>query len=696
MPIMTRMRDSMPVILITLVVAFLLTIVFEWGMDYLGLRSRTADHIGKINGRTISYQEFSELVRQATESQKTQTNVEPDEFQLAQIRDQVWNQLVNQTLVEDEIKRLGITVSDQEITDWVFGPNPPDFLKRQFTDSTGQFNRASYEGALRDPKNAQVVMNVEKTLRQQRLQEKLQSLLVAAVRPSEGELFRRFVDQNVKLDAEFIVFDPTKLVPDTLEVTDADMKKFYNEHSDEYKVEATRKLKYIIFRDEPSAQDSQNVAADLQDVMKRVGEGADFVETANQYGKVQNSGAFFKHGELDPVKEKAVFSAKVGNVVGPVEDADGFHLIKILAERQGTDEFIHAGHILIRVDNNDSVAAKKLANRVLAEAKRGGKFEDLAVKYSQDPGSASRGGDLGWFGKGRMVKAFEEAAFRARAGQVVGPVKTQFGYHVIKVFDRSKREMQIADLGIPIKASSQTRTAIFQRAQDFHYLAKESGFIEAASQLSFQVSETPPFSKGNSIPGVGASELLANFAMKEKVGEISDVVSLSSGYGVFMISEVKQAGVRPLDDVKDFVKPRVVREKKMERVKKLAEDLRNSLRPSDSLGTAVLKDPNLSVQHTGSFSTGGFVPGVGRDLNFLGAVSVLKVGETSKPIEGQRGYYLVKLLSRTPVDSAAYQVQRPNMYMQTMQEKRNQFLTQWLENVKKNADIEDNRELFFR
>jgi len=693
---MTRMRDSMPVILITLVVAFLLTIVFEWGMDYLGIRSRGADHIGKIDDRTITYQEFTELVRQASENEKAQTKVEPDEFQLAQIRDQVWNQLVTQTIVEEQIQRLGLTVSDQEITDWVFGPNPPEFLRRQFIDSTGQFRRSDYENALRDPKNAQVILSVEKTLRQQRLQEKLQSLLTAAVRPVEAELYRHFVDQNVKLEAEFILFDPAKLVSDTLEVTESDIKKFYNEHSDDYKVEATRRLKYLLFRDEPSTEDSQSVFADIRDVLKRVSEGAEFVETADQYGKVQNTGAFFKHGELDPVKEKAVFSAKVGSVVGPLEEADGVHLIKILEERQGTEEYVHASHILIKVEGTDSVGAKKRANQVLASAKRGEKFEDLAMKFSQDPGSAMRGGDLGWFGKGRMVKSFEDAAFRAKAGQIVGPVKTQFGYHVVKVTDRSKREVRIADLDIPIQASPQTRNTMFQRAQDFQYLAKESGFEEAASQLGFTVLETPPFSGGNAIPGVGTSELLSKFAMNGKVGDVSDVVSLSNGYGVFIIAEAKQAGIRPLDEVRDIVKPRVVREKKMERVRVLAEERRKAIQPADSLGVAVVGHPELSVQRTGPFTLGGFVASVGRDLNFLGAVSALKVGEISKPVEGQRGYYLVKLLSRSAVDSAAYQVQRPNLYQQMLQEKRSQFLSQWIENAKKEADIEDNRELFFR
>ncbi|MBP1653985.1 MAG: PpiC-type peptidyl-prolyl cis-trans isomerase, partial [Bacteroidetes bacterium] len=123
MPIMTRMRDSMPIILFGLLIAFLITIIFEWGMDYLGIRSGSQDLLGSINGRKVTYQEYSELVRSFSEQQKTRTGQDPDETQTQQIREQVWQSLITQTLVEQEIQRLGLTVSDQEIVDWVRGDN---------------------------------------------------------------------------------------------------------------------------------------------------------------------------------------------------------------------------------------------------------------------------------------------------------------------------------------------------------------------------------------------------------------------------------------------------------------------------------------------------------------------------------------------------------------------------------------------
>jgi len=152
MPIMTKMRDNMPTILIGLVVVFLITIVFEWGMNYTGQRGQH-DAVGVIEGKKISYAEFSELVKRMADNQKQQSGIDPTDETMRQIREQVWNSLVSQALFEKVIAKAGIAVSNQEIVDWVRGENPPEFLIQQFKDSTGRFQpccvRISYQ---RSPK----------------------------------------------------------------------------------------------------------------------------------------------------------------------------------------------------------------------------------------------------------------------------------------------------------------------------------------------------------------------------------------------------------------------------------------------------------------------------------------------------------------------------------------------------------------
>lgn len=698
MPIMTRMRDNMPTILLILVVAFVAMIVFEWGMDYLGLTARSSTVIGEINGEKIYYSEFADLVRAASENRKAQTGKEPAEDDLRTIRDQVWNQLVTQAVVSREIDRLGLKATDEEILDWVRGDNPPEFLARQFRDSTGAFNRTAYEQALADPRNSKIWVQVENALRQQRKQEKLQSILFASVRVTENEIRQRFIDQNTKMEAEYAYFDPNRLVPDSLvEVTDKDLRRYYGEHRQEYRVGETGKLKYVIFSDKPSRADSQAVYNDLDDLKPQAGAGADFLDLLKTYSEIPYSDVFFRHGELGYAREMEVFDAKVGEIVGPVADMDGYHLIKVLADRQGKEEFVRASHILLpEGEGSDSASPRPLVEKVQRELASGADFAELAKTYSQDPVSAARGGDLGWFGRGRMVKEFEEAAFRAKGGRVVGPVRTQYGLHFIKVTGRSRREVKIADIFMSLKASPQTRNKAYEDGADFSYIARKSEFEKEAKLLNYKVQETTSFTKGGVIPGIGPNEAVSKFTFENGDGDISDPIQIQDGYGVFMVAAKTEEGFKPFEQVKESIRPRVVHEKKMEKVAETAEDVRASLGPSDSLSVLMGTAPSVIVRKTSSFNPNTSIGGVGRDNAFVGVCLGLSVGEVSKPFEGTFGYYIVRLLSRTPFDSTSYKEQHDVLRERILSDKKTRFMTEWVESLKKQADIEDFRDQFYR
>ena len=426
MPLMTQIRERMTTFFSVFAGLFVIYIVLDWGMDITGRKESSrlaeAQEVGKVNDVSISTREFSDLVRQTSENQKQQTGTEPDETQLRLIRDQVWNQIVEDHLYGEEIERLGITVTDSEIRDWVFGDNPPDFLRRQFVDSTGNFDGVRYETTVKDPRNKAIMVKVEEALRKQREREKLQSIVLASVNVSEGDVLQRFIDQNMKYEAEFILFDPNQLVKDDeTKPNDEEVRRYYNEHSDEFKIDAVRRLKYIQFSYAPSAKDSEEIRLQVDDIARRAAAGADYLDLAKTYSETPVSETFYKHGELGQDRETSLFGAKAGDILPAVKEFDGYHLIKVLEFRNGTEEYIRSSHILVNIENDDSVAALKKAKELYAAAKRGDDFAELAKKNSKDPGSGARGGDLGWFGKGRMVKPFEDAAFKAKPGQIVGP-----------------------------------------------------------------------------------------------------------------------------------------------------------------------------------------------------------------------------------------------------------------------------------
>ena len=711
MPIMTRMRDSMPVILFGLLIAFLVTIVFEWGMDYLGIRGGSRqDVIGRVNGSKITYREFSDLLKSMSDNSKAEGGQDPDETASREMRDRAWQSLVTERLVDEEVKRLGITVSDDELREWVFGENPPADLKRNFTDSAGNFNRELYEQVLSNPNQymqdprgadpnygAHRLAEMERALRQQRIQQKLQSLILSTVRVTDGELEQRFADANVHYDALYALFDPAAVVKDAdVTLTDDDIRAYYTENVDLFKVEASRKLKFVLFMETPSASDTAARMKDMEDVAQKARAGIDFLQLVYTYSERPDSGVVFHRGELGRVLDSLVFSASPGQIVGPVEDLDGLHLVKVLSEAKGSNEYVHAAHILLPVSGADSAKTKLQAESIAHQARAGADFAALARTYSQDASNASNGGDLGWFTKGRMVPVFEKAVMAAKTGDVIGPVRTQFGLHVIKILGKDNRDVTMAHVLMKITASSQTKNDQSDRAKDFAYNARESDFTREAQQTGLEVHETQFQEKSTMVPGIGIYENIVRWAFGAKVGAVSDPYTITNGSAVLCVTEAKEAGVRPFEEVRDQLRPAAMRKKKMDRVKALASDARAKLQASDSLTALTRVDPQVSVLSTGSITLSAPVPGVGRDMAFMGALAGLRIGEISPPVLGTRGAYLIQLLAKSPFDTTAYNAQKELLRARALQEKRGRFLTEWVTKLKERADIEDKRDVFYR
>src|SRR3972149_5800971 len=245
-------------------------------------------------------------------------------------------------------------------------------------------------------------------------------------------------------------------------IAETDLEKYYSNHQEDYKVRPARKLKYVFFTNSPSALDSAEVLAEMNRLKDQARAGSDFMDLAKTYSEIPATEAFYKHGELSRKKEIAVFSAKKGEIAGPMLDEDGYHLIKILDTRRGTEEYVNASHILFPTDPDTTLVIQK-AREVLKQIRGGADFAAMARQHGSD-GTAPEGGELGWGSRTTWVKPFSDAAFRAKPGEVVGPLRTQFGWHLIKVNGRDNRELKLVDLNLQIKTSSQSPDRIYKES----------------------------------------------------------------------------------------------------------------------------------------------------------------------------------------------------------------------------------------
>lgn len=660
-------------------------------MELLGART---NNVGSINGKNITYQEFSQFVERARENQKASTGKEIEEEQMDQFREQVWEALVNQTLTDQQIEKFGLYVTDKEVTETILGPNPPDFLKRSFIDSTGRFNREQYDAALGDPRNKQPLIQAEQVVKQQLLQEKLQHFVNSATYVSELDLKRRFIDQNIKMNADYVVVDLSVFPDNSVTVSADEMKKYYNDHPEKFKVEDSRKIKYVLFPIKATVKDSDIVRNQLQIIADRMkGDTTAFKFFVDTYSEVPYSKDSLDISQLPQAIAAEINNYAAGSVIGPVATPSGFGIYKYLGSAESKDGLVKASHILIQ-NTADDAAAKAEADRVYAEVSGGADFAAAASKYSKDPGSAAAGGDLGWFSKGRMVKEFEDACFSGSVGVVQKPVKSAFGYHIIKVTGKSTKKYAFEKILQSVKPSASTKDQIYRDAADFAYLADKNNFESEAKSAKLQVQESAPFTEeAYVVPGVGYSKGVIKFAFDNSVNTVSTPFKVGTGYVVFKVSEVIKPGVKKFEEVEKEVKALVIREKKFEKARNMAELIKKEV------GGDLAKAPQLHNQarfgNAVQFTTNGSIPGVGLDYNFAAVAYKAPLNTVTGPVKGSRGYYLINVKERPGFDQNAYNTQRNQLRESMVNEKKQILFSQWIAKLKEVAKIKDNRHQFF-
>jgi parvulin-like peptidyl-prolyl isomerase len=698
MGMMGKMRNLAPAFIIGVGGLFVLFMVIsDSGMlKVLGQRS---NEVGFINEEPVSYQEFSNYLQRAVQNREQQTGEELEGNALDRFRDQVWESFVSEQLIENKMQEYGISVTDQEIRDVILGENPPQFLKQNFIDSTGQFNRQMYEQAIFDPRNKEVLLQAEQAVKQQLRREKLQNYLNASVTVSEAEIRRDFVENSIRITADYAKVGINTIQDTAISVSESDLKEYYQENRDQYKVEPQRKIKYVLFEEKASSEDSAFYRENLQEIIADLEEDTSTFKTYVQiYSDESYSLDTLGMGDLSGEAPQMLMDAEEGTIIGPALTNNGYVVYNLKEKIRGDKTFANASHILVKSGQQTSdQEAKRKADSIYKALQGGADFGALAKEQSEDPGSAKRGGDLGWFGKGQMVKEFEEACFNGPVGTIQRPVKTSYGYHIIRVDARTNRQFVVERIINEIKPTPTTADKIYNKAGDFSYLANENGFEKEAKTMGYEVVESPPFKEDAfSIPGLGVSQSVINYAFTNDVGDISEVLKTSGGYVVVKISDKIKAGFKSFSEVKDQLQNPVKKEMKLEKTMDIASQIYDRVKDMGDLDIAKNVYPQANVGTAENFKVGGNIPGIGNEYAFGKVALEAEVNKVTEPFKGNQGSYLLKVTNRTQFDSTKYDIQRNRLRDQILQEKQRNYFQQWVQNLKEEAEIRDYRYRFYR
>ncbi|MBD3223082.1 MAG: hypothetical protein GF313_00015 [Caldithrix sp.] len=341
-------------------------------------------------------------------------------------------------------------------------------------------------------------------------------------------------------------------------------------------------------------------------------------------------------------------------------------------------------------------------NRIRERLANGEDFNALASEYSEDPSVSQNSGDLGYFDRNSMVKPFSEAAFNASVGEIVGPVKTNFGFHLIKVEDKRTQEgteqVKASHILLKVRPAPSHIEERSTEARFFSEDAQNEGFEQVAEQNEYEIQETTFFEEQTGfIPGIGNNRAVMNFAFASKKGEVSNVYRLEDeAFVVVKVEEIRAAGYRELETIRPLVENRVRLELAKENAKSFMLGLKEKIESGLSFDLIARQDTSKKLRNevTKLFGLQDNVKGVGKSIVFNAHALNLSVGEVSDLVETERGYYYQRALEKTEFDSSAFAAQKQQIERRLLSQKRNELFNKWYENLKEEANIVDNRKMF--
>jgi peptidyl-prolyl cis-trans isomerase D len=361
-----------------------------------------------------------------------------------------------------------------------------------------------------------------------------------------------------------------------------------------------------------------------------------------------------------------------------------------------TQKTVEARHILIKLDPqaDDAAdqAAKAKAEEIAQMAKAGQDFAELAKKHSQGP-TKDRGGYLGKFNQSQMVKPFSDQAFSMAAGEISDPVKTQFGWHVIKVESVEEAETktleQSRDTIIRTIKETKSKTLAYDKAEQFYDTTFEKeDLVNNAKMFEKPILEAGPFSRRGPDALKRSRGQFANAAFSLNVDEISNIQDIDDRYYIIQPTETIDATIPPLEDVRDRVTKDLTKKMQADKANKDAEAMAADLK-SDQPFDDVARARGAAVKQTGLFKREAAIPEIGSDPAFSQAAFKLSSTSStiSEPVKGNAGYYLLHLLERKSPDDDGYKTEKDDIQQMLLQEKQRTVLQDWMDSRKAGSQI---------
>lgn len=651
MSALSRIRHNMGLIVIVIFVAllaFILTDFFSGITSFVGAPTDA----GTIAGQTVNYQEYQRRTSNATQGQGPISEV-----QRGQLNDQVWNQMVNEVIFDQELKKVGLEISSAEIYDMFAGEEIAPFLRQYLVGPDQEYNQDQVRAILYsiinapnpNPQQQQQLRDLEDFAIRYRGQERYLNMVKAGFVGSKALASQKNQESNKKASISYLGVNFAQMNDSLVTVTDRDLANYIKENDFRYKQEEETYVRYARFQILPSAEDT---AAVLKEITKLKETFATLETPQDDSSFVISQSRFpFFPSNFSPLYQvpstirDQVFEAGEKSIIGPVLEGGSYKMYKVSATQPAVNAAAKIKHILFTY-TSDTNAVRSEAAKIARQARGGADFAALAAENSQDPGTKDDGGVIGWYPRGQFGEDFDAAIDKAGKGSIVGPIKGRGGFHVVQIMDKSSLDYSVATIDKPISYSSTTRKRIYGQANAFvQAMNKTNDINQAASEQGVVAFESNGLTKNtHDVLGLNGGRELALWAIHSDIGAFSKVFDINDNFVVAQVTQKNDEGVKSVDDVRDEIMTAVRNKKKAEIVLKELNKLKgqdlNAMKDAYGEGAFINTAENISFQSSN-------ISGIGTDKFIIGKIFGMEPGEISEPLESTTGVYVIQLTGFT-------------------------------------------------
>ena len=670
-------------------------------------------NVGVVDGEKISSTDFNNEVDRVTNIRSLNSDPKTVAEMSYSIRESVWNDMVKDALLNREYDKLGINVTKEEMNDMIRGSHPHVYVQSfpPFLDpATQKVDVKRVDQFLTNLSNPQVVpqeardyyLYMEEMIRKETEESKYNNLFTKGYYVPKAFAEKDYLEKNTNYDV-YVVARRYKDIPDSsFTASKGELQSYYNKHKKEYKTTESRNIAYVDYDIKPTVQDRNNIISDvnkLYEEFKTIDNISSFFATESD---LPLDTTWKKAEDLSATISNYVFENEEGTFITPYNEGEVMYFAKILKKDNRPDS-LKASHILIaykgaygseatvtRTKEQAKATADSLQNVVRQNITP---FTVLADRFSDDGSKSQNHGDLGWFTDGTMVPEFNEYVVDNKIGSV-GVVETVFGYHVIKVDDKTaaKPKAQVALFSRPIVPSNETYQQSYMNFSAFAANCKTfDDLMLAASDSNYNVKyfdNATRMAQGlNNIPN---SREIIRWAFEDGVekDEVSSVFDLTDKLVVACVTEIHPEGYLSLADVTSRITPLVLRDKK---AAKAQEDLTNMMQGVSSIQQIASKlhtavDTILINGNSTTISRFGMEPMV------AGYMFAAPENKIEGPVNGeQASYVFVKVLKNKADAKADYKSDQ-----QRLANISSGRLTRMaVSTMKEDTKVEDNRYLYY-